>query len=165
MKMPIIDDIFIFISREKFMLSWAEQEKSFKTLGPGLGNAILVSRWLATIITWHYCVVGSLLSKTDEKLPTNNHKLDLHNINAHVRFGETPLTFTQTIIQKLKYDRADNVHKCTKKWCNRRLCLTKLSTKKGTNDPLWDYSGLFLDFIIIMENALWDHIMGLKLSV
>ena len=34
MKMPTIVGIFIFISRENFMLSWIEHEKSFITLGP-----------------------------------------------------------------------------------------------------------------------------------
>ena len=29
MKMPILVGIFMFISRENFMLSWVEQEKSF----------------------------------------------------------------------------------------------------------------------------------------
>ena len=34
MKMPTIVGIFIFISRENFMLSWVEHEKSSITLGP-----------------------------------------------------------------------------------------------------------------------------------
>ena len=33
MKMPTIVGIFIYISRENFMLSWAEHEKSFKPRG------------------------------------------------------------------------------------------------------------------------------------
>ena len=37
MKMSTIVGIFIFISRENFMLSCVEFEKSFITLGPGLG--------------------------------------------------------------------------------------------------------------------------------
>ena len=32
-KIPTIVGIFIFISREKFMLSWAEHEKKFYNLG------------------------------------------------------------------------------------------------------------------------------------
>ena len=35
MKMPTIVGIFIFISRENFLLSWVEDEKSFITSGPG----------------------------------------------------------------------------------------------------------------------------------
>ena len=35
-KMPIVVGILTFISRKKFMLSWAEHEKSFITLGPDL---------------------------------------------------------------------------------------------------------------------------------
>ena len=34
MKMPTIVDTFIIISRENFMLSWIEHEKSFITSGP-----------------------------------------------------------------------------------------------------------------------------------
>ena len=37
MKMPTIVGIFIFISRDNFLLSWVEHEKSFITLGPDLG--------------------------------------------------------------------------------------------------------------------------------
>ena len=33
MKMPTIIGIFIFISRENFMLSWGEHEKKFYNLG------------------------------------------------------------------------------------------------------------------------------------
>ena len=38
-------------------------------------------------------------------LPISNPKPDLHNINAHTKFGENPLMFTQVIIQKQKTDR------------------------------------------------------------
>ena len=38
-------------------------------------------------------------------LPISNPKPDLHNINAHTKFGENPLMFTQVIIQKRKTDR------------------------------------------------------------
>ena len=34
MKIPTIVGIFIFISRENFMLSWVEHEKCFITSGP-----------------------------------------------------------------------------------------------------------------------------------
>ena len=43
--------------------------------------------------------------KNWRNLPTNNPKPDLHNINAHTKFGENPLMFTQVIIQKRKTDR------------------------------------------------------------
>ena len=36
-------------------------------------------------------------------LPTSNPKLDLYNINAHTKFGENSLMFTQVIIPKPKY--------------------------------------------------------------
>ena len=47
------------------------------------------------------------LSKNDENLPISNPKLDVHNIYAQTEFGENALTFTQVIIQKRKYGRAD----------------------------------------------------------
>ena len=34
----------------------------------------------------------------------NNPKPDLHNINAHTKFGENPLMFTQVIIRKQNMD-------------------------------------------------------------
>ena len=37
-------------------------------------------------------------------LPINNPKPYLHNINAHTKFGENPLKFTQVIIRKCKMD-------------------------------------------------------------
>ena len=37
-------------------------------------------------------------------LPISNSKPDLHNINAHTKFGESPLMFTQVIIWKQKTD-------------------------------------------------------------
>ena len=42
MKMPTIVGIFIFISRENFMLSWVEHEKSFITSRPDLSFPIEV---------------------------------------------------------------------------------------------------------------------------
>ena len=36
-------------------------------------------------------------------LPISNPKPDLYYINAHTKFGENPLTFTQVLIQKRKY--------------------------------------------------------------
>ena len=38
-------------------------------------------------------------------LPISNPKPDLHNINAHTKFGENPLMFIQVIIQKREYGR------------------------------------------------------------
>ena len=49
LKMPTIVGIFIFISRENFMLSWAEHEKSFITLGPirGLSSVYTIDTSLS----------------------------------------------------------------------------------------------------------------------
>ena len=38
------------------------------------------------------------------KLPINNPKSDLHNINVHIKFGENPLMFTHVIIRKQNTD-------------------------------------------------------------
>ena len=39
----------------------------------------------------------------------SNSKADLYNINAHIKFGENPLSFTHVIVLKVKYVlRADN---------------------------------------------------------
>ena len=38
-------------------------------------------------------------------LPICNPKPDLHNINAHTKFSENPLMFSQVIIRKRKYGR------------------------------------------------------------
>ena len=38
-------------------------------------------------------------------LPISNPKPDLHTINAHTKFGENPLMFTQVINWKRKMDR------------------------------------------------------------
>ena len=42
--------------------------------------------------------------KNLRNLPICNPKPDLHNINAHTKFGENPLMFTQVIIRKRKTD-------------------------------------------------------------
>ena len=43
MKMPTVVGIFILISREIFMLSWVEHEKSFITSGPDLCSPVIHS--------------------------------------------------------------------------------------------------------------------------
>ena len=43
-----------------------------------------------------------------QNLPISNSKPDLHNINAHTKFGENPLKFTQIIIGKRNTDRRTN---------------------------------------------------------
>ena len=43
--------------------------------------------------------------KVWRSLPISNPKPDLYSINAHTKFGENPLMFTQVIILKRKTDR------------------------------------------------------------
>ena len=38
------------------------------------------------------------------RFPISNPKPDLHNINAHTKFGENPMMFTQVIIWKQNTD-------------------------------------------------------------
>ena len=40
-----------------------------------------------------------------QNLPISNPRTYLHNINAHTKFSENPLMFTQVIIQKRNTDR------------------------------------------------------------
>ena len=47
--------------------------------------------------------------KNWRNLPISNPKPDLHNINAHTKFGENPLIFTQVIIWKRKTDGRTDV--------------------------------------------------------
>ena len=42
--------------------------------------------------------------KIERNLPISNPKPDIYNINAHTKFGENPLMFTQVIIRKRKTD-------------------------------------------------------------
>ena len=51
-------------------------------------------------------------SKIKEICPISNPKPDLHNINAHTKFGEIPFTFTEVIIQKRSTDGWKDGHKC-----------------------------------------------------
>ena len=48
--------------------------------------------------------------KNSSSLPISIPKADLYNVNAHSKFGENPLIFTQVIVwkQKIKMCLADN---------------------------------------------------------
>ena len=41
--------------------------------------------------------------KNWQNFPFSNLKAELHNINAHIEFGENLLIFTKIIVQKWKY--------------------------------------------------------------
>ena len=55
--------------------------------------------------------------KNGQNLPISNPKADLHNINAHIKFGENPLIFTKLSPRNENTDvsRADN---SVKNWGN-----------------------------------------------
>ena len=64
--------------------------------------------WLKSLdIYLSYHPKNENMSRADNsvKIWWNLPKPDLHNINAHTKFGENPLTFTQVIIRKWKYGR------------------------------------------------------------
>ena len=72
-------------------------------------------------------------------LPISNPKPDLHNINAHTKFGENPLKFTQVIIHKQNTDRWTDrrtynwwtdgqTHKCPT-WNHNKTRLLKIGTR------------------------------------
>ena len=42
--------------------------------------------------------------KNLRNMPISNPKPDLHNINAHTKFGENLLIFTEVIIRKVRTD-------------------------------------------------------------
>ena len=46
---------------------------------------------------------GQIALSNCRNLLIGNFKPDLHNINAHIKFGENPLRFTEVIVLKLKY--------------------------------------------------------------
>ena len=65
-------------------------------------------------ILWHFLKLLSWketkdMSRADKSVnhwrnsPISNQKPDLHNSNAHAKFGENPLKFTQDIVQKQNY--------------------------------------------------------------
>ena len=59
------------------------------------------------IIPSHYHVTGRQITiKIGQNLAISNPEPDLHNINAHIKFGENPLRFTDFIVQKQKYEHA-----------------------------------------------------------
>ena len=67
MKMPTIVGIFIFISRENFMLSCAEHEKRFITSGPdAIPLHLFVLFWFACRTVTSFPAIQSLSSVTGE---------------------------------------------------------------------------------------------------
>ena len=77
-----------------------------------------------------------------QNLPISNPKPDLHNINAHTKFGENPLMVTQVIIRKRKTDRRADVH--TEGWAqdysNSNIFLKPLF--RGNLDPFVNNANL-----------------------
>ena len=58
--------------------------------------------------------MGRELYQKQRNLPIGNPEPDLHNINAHTKFGENPLVCTQVFARKQKYgivtDSVKNLH-------------------------------------------------------
>ena len=66
-----------------------------------------------------YC--GQITVKNGPNLPISNSKADLHNINAHVKFGENSLKFTYLYFKLLSLK------------LNRDVLWTDNSVKTGQN--------------------------------
>ena len=82
-----------------------------------------ISMHIPCLVRIHWCLLklspgnqSMGLSQADNSvkirrnLPISNPKPDLYNINAHTKFGEYPLTFTQVIIRKRKTDGRTDRH-------------------------------------------------------
>ena len=69
--------------------------------------------------------------------PICNPKPDLYNINAHTKFGENPLMFTQVIIRKRKTDGRTDRHTDVQRETiiTRHYCVA--GYKKAW--PLWEH--------------------------
>ena len=62
------------------------------------------------IIPHHYYVMSRYLCQKYNKICSLTIcllKPDLHKINAHIKFGENPLTYTRYCPQTKKYERTD----------------------------------------------------------
>ena len=53
------------------------------------------------------CLGANSSVKNGQNLPFSNRKPDLQSINAHTKFGENPLIFTQVIVPKGNYGWTD----------------------------------------------------------
>ena len=71
------------------------------------------------------------------KFAHQHTKQDLHNINAHTKFSENPLTFTQVITRKQIYRWMDG-------------CMTDKRTGRHTHGRLWNHNTPPLDWLIVL---------------
>ena len=82
-----------------------------------LNQISTISMHILSLVKIHWCILklssvneNMGMSRADNSvknwrnLPISNPKPDLYNINAHTKFGENPLMFTQVIIRKRKTD-------------------------------------------------------------
>ena len=52
---------------------------------------------------------GQITLKKSQNLPISNPKTDPHLINAHTKFGENPLTFTEVTVPQQKYRQLSKI--------------------------------------------------------
>ena len=93
-------------------------------------------------------------------LPISNPKPDLHNINAHTKFGENSLMFTKVIIRKRKTDGRttdERTHRQTD--VQRETIIPRhyrvAGYKKLYYDHLFIYCKLVKPICISMSSAIW----------
>ena len=73
-----------------------------------IASLVKIPCYLLKLSSWNEKNMG--VSREDNSvkiwrnLPISNPKPDIHNTNAHTKFGENPLMFTQVIIWKQKTD-------------------------------------------------------------
>ena len=100
-----------------------------------------ISTHIPSLVKIHWCLLklssgneNMGVSRADNSvknwrnLPISNPKPDLHSINAHTKFGENPLMFTQVIIWKRKRDGRTDVRTMdgrTDRWTDSRTTNVK----------------------------------------
>ena len=125
MKMPTIVGIFIFISRENFMISWFEHEKSFIISGPDQG---LLCPLTDSLVTTEFSMVN--------KCPDETFRMHGMNLNLHLRMLED--SFSSNMAHMLANKSA---HRCT--YVNRnkmRMLLILFASKSVCTVSLFAYA-------------------------
>ena len=122
------------ISTISMHISFGENSSIFTQVIVWIRKYGCVCRWQITLI------------KNWRNLPISYPKPDLYNINAHPKFGEKPLIFTQVIVWKQKYWRVTG----------RQLYqnLTKFAHSLCTYQVWWKSIQIYPSYHLEMKNQL-----------
>ena len=108
-------------------------------------------------------MAGKKLSKHWRNLPISNPKSDLHNINAHTKFGKNRLVFAQVIGRKRKYR-----HVVVRYLCQKLTKFCPLASNPKARSPQYHctyrvwwksikiYSSYWLEPKIRADNLVWN---------